>query len=102
MKLETAYLVIRIIRILALVALFVMYYYQDKGKHVGKVTGVVISLCGLTMTIASIIFEVIFNASCLLAMFVLVLFGIISIVEIKKYIRNNRKLISKKNNINCR
>lgn len=93
---ETAYLVIRIIRILLLVALFVMYYYQDKGKNVGKLTGVVISTCGLLMTIISIVFEIIFNTSCLLAMFVLALFGIISIFEIKKYIRNNRKNTSKK------
>ena len=93
---ETTYLVIRIIRILAIVALFVMYYYQDKGKNVRKVTGVVISLCGLTMTILSIVFEVIFNSSCLLSVFVLALFSIISIFEIKKYIRNNRKNTSKK------
>lgn len=93
---ETAYLIIRIIRIFALLALFVMYYMRERNKNVAKIVGVIIAICGVVTTLGTIVFETILGASCLLSVFVLFMHGIILLVEIKGFLRDKKRYISKK------
>lgn len=93
---EITYLIIRFIRVLTLVGLFVKYYMSRKSKNVAPITGVIIGIIGCVFTIASLIFEIIFGANCLLSVFVLVwLIGYL-IIEVVNYRRKTKKYIVKK------